>query len=321
MDDEQVVGTEVPLGHLEKIDPREVWKHEALNFTPWLEANADRLADALGIDIEINGSEHPVGGFSLDLIGKDVTHDKPLIVENQLAGSDHNHLGQLLTYAAGTGAATIVWIATAIRDEHRQALTWLNEQTDQEIHFFGVELEVVRIGASMPAPLFNVVVMPNDWQKTVKAATASGAGSKGPAYAEFWSKFLDRLRADEPGWSKARQGTQNSWFPMSVGLPAGCSITACFAAAGKLRNELYIDRATQDECKAMFDTLYEQKDVFEEAYGRPLSWERLDHRKAAKVAEYRDGNVLETEQHDVHIDWFIDSGTRLRRALAAVALE
>lgn len=313
---------ETPLGQLERIDPREVWKHEALNFTPWLESNAERLAEALGIDIEITGSEHPVGGFSLDLIGKDVTHDKPLIVENQLAGSDHSHLGQLLTYAAGTGASTIVWIATGIRDEHRQALAWLNEQTGQDVHFFGVELEVVKIGTSIPAPLFNVVVMPNDWQKSVKAASvAGGSGGKSQLYLEFWSKFLTRLREDRPAWSKAKQATQNSWFPMSVGLPAGCVAMPSFAAGGRLRHEFYIDRATQDECKALFDSACEQKEAFEAVYGRDLSWERLDSKKASRVADYREGKVEETQDHEEYIDWFLDAGDRMRKAVASVALQ
>lgn len=313
---------EPELGHLEPVDPRSIWKHEALDFTPWLASNADGLATALGIDLEITGSEHPVGGFSLDLIGRDVTHDKPLIIENQLAGSDHSHLGQLLTYAAGTGAATIVWVATEVRDEHRQALTWLNEVTGPDIHFFGVELEVVRIGSSLPAPLFNVVVLPNDWQKSVRAAAAAGAaGGKAPLYVEFWSMFLERLRADRPDWSRARQGTRNNWFPMSVGLPPGCSITSSFAAGGKLRHEFYIDRATPEECKELFDALEAQKELFETAYGRALTWERLDSKKAARIAEYRDGSVDLAEEHEDYINWFLDAGTRMRAAIAAVDLE
>ncbi|MFP5255426.1 MAG: DUF4268 domain-containing protein [Acidimicrobiia bacterium] len=305
------------LGHLTRIDPRTVWKHEAHDFTPWLRENADRLADALGIELELSGAEHPVGAFSLDLIGRDISHDKPLIVENQLAASDHGHLGQLLTYAAGTGAATIVWIATSIRDEHRQTLDWLNEQTGEETHFFGVELELVQIGDSLPAPLFNVVVLPNDWQKSVKAATAAASGGgKGTLYAAFWQRFLDRLSADRPGWSKAKQGTANSWFPMSAGLPHGCMITASFAAGGKLRNEFYIDRATPDECKELFDRLVGQKELIEAVYGEPLSWERLDNRKAARVAAYRDGDVTVDADHDTYIEWFVDAGDRLRAAIA-----
>ena len=103
------------LGRLESVDPRPIWSHEALNFTPWLAQNADRLAEAPGIELEVEATEHTVGGYSLDIFGKDQSNDVVLIVENQLGDSDNGHLGQLLTYAAGTGASTIVWITTAPR--------------------------------------------------------------------------------------------------------------------------------------------------------------------------------------------------------------
>ena len=121
------------LGRLEPIGVRRVWAHEAQDFTPWLLANADRLAEALGIDLELGAAEHPVGGFSLDLIGADLTNDCVLIIENQLEGTDHLHLGQVITYAAGTGAQQLSGIATDFRDEHRQALDWLNENTSPRI--------------------------------------------------------------------------------------------------------------------------------------------------------------------------------------------
>jgi hypothetical protein len=100
----------------------------------------------------VTNAEHTVGGYALDLIGRDLTNGRVVIIENQLADSGHTHLGQLLTYAAGTSAATIIWLTTRFRDEHRQAMTWLNEHTDEDTHFFGVELQVVRIGESAPAP-------------------------------------------------------------------------------------------------------------------------------------------------------------------------
>jgi hypothetical protein len=316
------VAMDMSLGRLERIDPRSVWSHEAHDFTPWLRDNADRLADALGIELEVTAAEHPVGAFSLDLIGRDITHDKPLIVENQLESSDHSHLGQLLTYAAGTGAATIVWIARRIRDEHRQALDWLNEETGAETHFFGVELELVRIGDSLPAPLFNVVVLPNDWQKSVKAAStaATTASGKGALYAGFWQKFLEKISSDRPAWSRAKQTTTASWFPMSSGLPSGCMVTASFAAGGRLRNEFYIDRSTAEECKAFFDQLSVARDEIDRTYGEPLSWERLENRKACRIAAYREGDVASTSSHEEFLSWFVDSGDRLRRALA-VGLE
>jgi hypothetical protein len=313
---DDVVPVDRQLGSLERIDPRSVWKHEAHDFTPWLADNADRLAEALGIDIEITGTEHPGGGFSLDMIGRDVTHVKPFIIENQLAGSDHGHLGQLLTYAAGTGAATIVWIATAIRDEHRQALTWLNDQTGPDTHFFGVELDLERIGNSLPAPLFNVVVLPNDWQKSVRAATAANAEGTAALYWRFWDTYVNRVHRERPTLSKAKGGWGNNWFPMSVGLPVGCRITAVFVSGGQLRSELYIERDTPEECKALFDELHDQKGAFEAAYGSPLSWERLDNRKACRIAEHQDGSSETPDDYDDYINWIIAAGDQMRRTLA-----
>lgn len=165
------------LGRLKEVPARSIWTNEARHFTPWLLANADGLGEALGIELELTSAEHAVGGYSLDLIGRDLTNDAVLIVENQLEGTDHSHLGQILTYAAGTGASTIVWLATSFREEHRQALDWLNEQTAEDIHFFGVQISLVRIGDSVPAPLLTVVAKPNDWQKQVRPWPAPEASA------------------------------------------------------------------------------------------------------------------------------------------------
>src|SRR5438093_12030833 len=100
--------SEVYLGRLERVDPRVIWQRENRDFTPWLLENADRLAEALGIELELEAAEHGVGNFALDLVGRDLTNDAVLMVENQLEPTDHGHLGQLLTYGAGTGASTIV---------------------------------------------------------------------------------------------------------------------------------------------------------------------------------------------------------------------
>jgi hypothetical protein len=199
------------LGDLTRVDLRTVWANEAFDFTPWLRDDPSHLEAVLGIGIEITGSEHTVGGFKLDLIGRDLTHDAVLIIENQLESTDHSHLGQLMTYAAGTGAATVVWLASDFKEEHRQALDWLNALTDEETRFFGVRVEVVRIGDSLPAPNFEVVAMPNDWQKSVRSATASqrAGGGRGPVQTvrgapwadedldlarDMWHKFSSRAQ-------------------------------------------------------------------------------------------------------------------------------
>ncbi len=140
------------LGRLRAVATRQVWNHEARDFTPWLLSNADVLGEVLGMDLVMSQAERRVGGFSLDLIGTDEATGETVIVENQLDVSDHGHLGQILTYAGGTNPVNIVWIATSFREEHRAALEWLNERTDERTRFFAVEVSVVRIGDSAPAP-------------------------------------------------------------------------------------------------------------------------------------------------------------------------
>lgn len=309
------------LGKLEQVDPRSLWQHEAHDFTPWLLANADRLSEALGIDLEFEATEHQVGGYSLDLVGRDLTNDAVLIVENQLATTDHSHLGQVLTYAAGTGASTIVWIATAFREEHRQALDWLNESTGDKTHFFGIELQVVKIGDSPNAPLFNVVVQPNDWQKQVRTATQTGAVSeKGALYVQFWTQFLEQVREKHPEWTRARTRGPHNWLVMSAPIK-GCGFSSSFSQGDRLRHELYIDTGDGDRNLELFEYLRDRKDQIETAYGRALSWEELPTRRACRIADYKEGaSVMDKDRYDEFIEWFLDAGTRLRAALGAITL-
>ena len=311
------------LGTLERVAPSSLWNHEAHDFTPWLLANGDGLADALGIDLELEEAEHRVGAFSLDIVGRDATNDAILIVENQLAATDHGHLGQILTYAAGTGASTIVWIAAAFREEHRQALDWLNEQTGKGTHFFGVEIEAFRIGDSPPAPHFKVLVQPNEWQKVVRdAAQSQKASGKSALYATFWERFIGRIGEEEPSWTRRRPGTTtnpNNWLDMPSPIK-GTSFNVSFARGGRLRNELYIDAGDADTNDRIYATLAAQRLAIEERFGRPLEFEALDGKRAARIAEYIDGDVTEETRHDELIDWFLDSGRRLRHALSEADL-
>lgn len=309
------------LGRLERVEVREVWENEARDFTPWLLDHDDHLAEALGIDLEIQQSEHPVGNFSLDLIGRDLTNDAVLIVENQLGGTDHNHLGQILTYAAGADASSIVWIATSFREEHRQAIDWLNENTQENVHFFGIELQLVRIGESPPAPLFKLVAQPNDWQKQVRSAARSErTGTRAILYHNFWTRYLERLRDEHPDWSKARTPSKDNWMEFPSGIKA-IWINSSFARGRRLRQGIYINAPDKTETEMIFECLSQQRELFEAEYGRPLQWETLPNSRASLIAEYRkDANVAFEDRHDEFIDWFFDAGVRLRRALSAIEL-
>lgn len=307
------------LGRLESLDPRHVWPHEAHDFTPWLLSNAEALAEVLGIDMELSSSEHPVGGYALDLLGRDLTNNCVLIVENQLTSTDHGHLGQILTYAAGTDARTIVWMATSFREEHRQALDFLNDLAGEGARFFGVEIGVVRIGQSEPAPLFRLRAQPNDWHAQVSesAKNKSQQAGKAPLYHAFWARFLTRLAGERPAWSRARKPQASNWLSMPCPFKGGPYYSASFAQGAKLRSELYIDYADPDLVVELFDSLVQAKDLIESVYGGSLAWEELPGKRACRIADYAPGSVLNADAFDQYIDWFIDSGDRLRKAVEA----
>lgn len=311
------------LSRISPVDPRTVWTHEARDLTPWLLANADVLADVLGIDLELSIAEHPVGPFSLDLLGRDLTNDCVLIVENQLTPTDHDHLGKLITYAAGTDARTVVWLAPTFREEHRQALDLLNDLGGERVRFFGVELRVVRIGESPAPPLLELRAQPNDWHAQLSAAASTGSrsGGKTSAYAGFWARFLERVRTEHPDWTRAQKPTTANWFAMPCPFKGGPYYSFSFAQGGRLRSELYIDFADPNRAGGLYDALLQRKSAIEAEYGSELSWEELPERRASRIADYADGNVLEVAAHDDYISWFFEAGARLRRAIDRVAAE
>lgn len=304
------------LGKLAYVDPRKVWRHEAHDFTPWLLDNADALADVLGIDLELTSHEHPVGGFALDLIGRDLTNDCVLIVENQLTGTDHAHLGQILTYAAGTDAATIVWVSRSLRDEHRQALDWLNNLAGDRARFFGIELQVARIGNSPYAPLFRLRAQPNDWHAQLSALAKSSTQSslKGQLYRDFWSRFLERVHKERPSWTRARIPQNANWITMPAPVK-GAVIGVNFTQNQQIRTELYIDSGEAATNDAIFAALHGHKDEIEAQYGAELSWEPLPNRRACRIAVYASGDVAQADSYDEYISWFISAGTKFRAAL------
>ena len=133
----------VPEDGIEQVDVRTMWKHEALDFTPWLADNLHLLGDVLEMKLESIRTEEPVGPYSLDILAKVADEEILVAIENQLEETDLHHLGQLLTYATGSGAQVAIWVAQEFGYEHAQALHRLNEWTNERIRFFGVKIEVI----------------------------------------------------------------------------------------------------------------------------------------------------------------------------------
>lgn len=309
------MGPNPTLGALVQVDPRTIWPSEAADFTPWLLSNPSSLRDALGIDIELSSAEHPIGNYSLDLIGRDVNHDAVLIVENQLGFSDHTHLGQLLIYASGSDAKTIVWITTGFKEEHRQALDWLNQSTDERVRFFGLQIEVVRIGDSLPAVTLKVIAQPNDWQKRLKTSAAEASTSGKPAlYYSFWSRFLERIQKEHPGWTRARKPQTSNWLSVSHPL-RGIPLSVSFGWNNILSVELYIDTQDAEYNTRFFDRLEQHRAAPENDFGRQLTWDRAEGRRFCSVADTSEGDVARIDKHNDYINWIFDSLGRWQRSL------
>ncbi len=293
--------TDQPLGRLRGVDLREIWTTEAGDFTPWLarEENLTVLSEALGLELELEAQEKAVGPFRADILCKDIGSNAWVLVENQLERTDHGHLGQLLTYAAGLEAVTIVWIAARFTEEHRSTLDWLNRITDESFRFFGLEVELWRIGDSPPAPKFNIVAKPNDWSRSVsEAARAISEGELSETRIRqraYWSAFHDVLDTFAGPVSGKDNAPPRSWVPYPVGRSNFHLSASMIRPKRQIRSDLYI---RGPNAKAFFHMLCQQKDAIETELGYPLIWEELPQGQDSRIAVYLVDVDVDNEQ-----DW------------------
>lgn len=300
------------LGQLVRVDPRSVWKHEAHDFTPWLVENIGLLGKVLEMDLEVTKREAEVGDFSLDILARDLGRDRLVVIENQLEATDHAHLGQLITYAAGFNAGAVVWVSRDFRDEHRQALEWLNRNEDGGVQYFGVAVELLQIDASKPAVNFRLVASPSNWLKAPGGAGRREPSSKAEAYREFFQQLIDELR-EKHQFTNAKTGQPQNWYSFQSGT-RGFNYSASFARGGEVRAEVYIDFGDHDGNKQVFDALFAEKAVLEREFGEALEWERLDDRRACRIAVYTPGSIEDpADQWEQFRKWAIDRLLRFRK--------
>lgn len=299
------------LGELKRVEPRRIWKDEARDFTPWLRDHVEGLAKAVGRDIDLIENEVPVGEFSADLVGQEAGTKKPVVIENQLGRTDHDHLGKLLTYASGMDAGTLIWVATEFRGEHRQTLEWLNRISQEGISFLGVELQVFEIGDSRPAPHFAVVVGPAPIKPPPPAV-----GKRQQAYHEFFSALLDTLKKRLPGVTNASRVGYENWFSLSAGR-SGTNFSFVFGQGQHFRVELYIDTGDADRNRRYFDELHRNRLAIEQKVGQAVSWEPLESARACRVSVYWPelvGVMDGTEALDKVRQWAIETFAKFREA-------
>lgn len=273
------------LGRLERVELRAVWSSESGDFTPWLaqEENISLLGDTIGIDLQVESTEKYVGPFRADIVCKDTILDSWVLIENQLERTDHSHLGQLLTYAAGLDAVTIVWIAERFTDEHRAALDWLNEVTEKNINFFGLEIELWCIGDSAYAPKFNVVSQPNDWTKTVQstreAAESGELSSIRLLRLEFWTAFRDYL-VEHHSILKSQKPNTDHWTNFAIGR-SNFTLSALVGMRDGFLEVNILMRGSY--AKAHYNLLALERETIEAEIGAELEWRELPDKKSSDI--------------------------------------
>jgi len=301
------------LGRLEKLDLRTFWKKEATDFTPWLaqEDNIQLLSETIGIELEVQSQEESVGPFSADILCKDTINDHFVLIENQLEKTDHTHLGQLMTYAAGLDAVTIIWIAQKFTEEHRAALDWLNRITDDTFTFFGIEIELYKIGDSMPAPMFNIVSKPNDWTKQVKRSTSTQPTTETKLLQqEYWQGLKDFMESEKSfvkiqnplpqSWTNIAIGRSNFNIYTTVNSRAKC-ISVCLNLWGSQAKNNY---------EKLYETAYDNSLT---EVSKDLAWHKMEGKKMSAVTLTTSSDFTDKNDWNNQFRWFKDNLERFTK--------
>lgn len=301
--------TKQELGIITKInDLRLVWPHEAYDFSKWLsqEDNLSTLSDAVGVDIVLPELESPVGEFSVDLYATEDGTGRKIIIENQLEDTNHDHLGKIITYAAGKEAEVIIWIVKKARDEHRQAIEWLNTHTDNSIGIFLVEIELWQINDSPFAPKFNVVARPNDWAKSMKAV--EGLSDTKKLQLEFWQEFVDYAYNNvqfEKTFSRRKPLPQH-WFDLPLGHSEYHLALTVNTQKKRLGAEIYIN-----DDKSVFELFKQNKSDIEKVFEEKLEWHEA--KKACRILFLRSADIKDNHNGWKDLfDWYIEASLKFK---------
>jgi hypothetical protein len=301
----------INLSRITKVNPREIWKHEALDFTQWLarEENISILCEELGIEIENVKSEASAGRYNVDIIADEIDSKRKVIIENQLEPTDHKHLGQILTYASAFDASIIIWIVTDFTEEHRQAIDWFNRNIAQGISFFLIQIEVYKIGESAPAPKFNLICEPNDWGKTMKKS------EDGDAYSglklkqkEFWDGLKEHASKGNTILNYGRSPKPQHWYNISFGT-SKCHIALTQNSQKQYVGcEIYIRND-----KELYDQLFKNKDTIEKELGFEVEWMELPDATASRIIITYKGDPRNRDKWQEYNEWLLKTADLFAR--------
>lgn len=303
------------IGKFENVPVRELWKHEERGFSEWLEANLDVLSEAIGLSLSEPKRELLAGNFQCDLVAEDKDGHR-VIIENQLEATNHDHLGKVITYLTNLDAKTAIWISTAPRTEHIRAVQWLNENSPDDIEFFLVRLAAYRIaGEETTAPLFTVIVWPTPEGK--------GVGKEKKELAErhilrqrFWEQLLELAKKRGVLLHAQRAPGRDQWLSAGAGVQSGIAFSYYVWITDESSVDLYIDTTDKEENKRIFDVLYGKRQEIEKAFGAPLSWERLDDKRASRIRyTIKEGGLTDESKWPKMQDSMVGAMDRLAKAI------
>ena len=284
-----------PIATLERVPLRNVWAHEAYDFTTWLQDNIEVLEEATGLSLSDAERERDVGNYSVDLVAEDEANQL-VVIENQLNATDHDHLGKMMVYFANLEAKTGIWISGSPSPEHVQAVRWLNESGLAD--FYLLKLEAIRIDGSPPAPLLTSIVGPS--RESREAGDVKKKFSERHKLRErYWAGLLDYAETKTNLHSNVSPG-KYSYLGTGAGH-AGLKLNY-LVRQHDARAELYIDRDKENgqENLQIFDELYDAKEAIEQELGSKLIWKRLEDKRACRIQTdtvpigYRDEEDWET---------------------------
>ncbi len=303
------------LGKLQKIDLRDIWKHEALDFTNWLakKENVEILSEEIGLDIQVLNTEANVGSFAVDILAEEINTGNKIIIENQLETTNHDHLGKIITYASGLEANYVIWIFKDIREEHRRAIDWLNEITNGEVSFFAIQMELWKIEDSLPAPKFNVISSPNNWAKAIRASKNSESLSDSNIFQlDFW-KGLSEYLVSNKSILKPRKPRAQHWYDFAIGNSQAHIAFIISVKDNFIRCDFYIP-----DNKILFKELLEKKDEIEKKLGFNMDWQELPNAKAARIAIQKNMNdIKKDEDTRKAYEWFKLTGEKIFKTFQA----
>lgn len=303
----------IELGELVKVNPRTMWANEATNFTPWLAQHLSEVADAVGLELELENTEVSVGPYSADILSKDIGTGKNVVIENQLEKTDHDHLGKSITYASVLDASAIIWIATEFTDEHKKALDWLNDHTSNEISFYGVRLELWQIDDSKPAVSFNVISEPADIiRQTAMSARSEELTETKKLQLEFWIQFRARLIETNklPSVQAARP---QYWYDVSLGRAHINLSNIVNTYDNKIGVRVYISNKI---ASAALPQLMDMRSEIEAEIGFELDWNPNPENRDKVIACLYDADMGRQDKWDEYLSWMTDTALRFRETFS-----